>query len=70
MKQLKLSEIEDTVLVCPYCMNEVYQDAIGCCGESSCHFETAYISQAEILLESEVLVINDLQNETNQEGAR
>lgn len=58
------SEIEDEVLVCPYCMNGVSSDAIGHCGESSTHFEIAYIlTNGEIYLESEIVIIKGVSNE-------
>lgn len=57
MKQLKESLIETEALVCPYCMSEVSQDDSGCCGESSAHFETAYVTEDETYLKSEVEVI-------------
>jgi hypothetical protein len=45
----------DAVTVCPYCMNERDRDSyMGCCGESSAHFETAYIINDELVLESEL----------------
>jgi hypothetical protein len=57
MKQLQVSEIIDEVVVCPYCMNEAR--GTSCCGESSAHFETAYVTQDETYLASEVEVTND-----------
>ena len=57
--KIKQAQIEDTVLVCPYCMNEVSEEAFGCCGESSAHFETAYIVDGEALLESQTTVEGD-----------
>ena len=59
MKQIKRSQIETEELVCPYCMSEVSQDDMGCCGESSCHFETAYIVGDNAYLHSEVELIED-----------
>ena len=41
MKLIDL-EIEDKVLVCPYCMSPS-EGKLGCCGESSTHFEEAYL---------------------------
>ena len=46
--------IQEEILVCPYCMSEVSHDDTGCCGESSSHFETAYVIQDETFLQSEV----------------
>jgi len=58
------SEIEDEVLVCPYCMGEVSSDVLGCCGESSTHFEIAYIlTNGEIYLDSEIVIIKEVSNE-------
>ncbi len=56
MKHVTLSEIEDELLVCPYCMGQVGMDDRGCCGESSCHFETAYEIGGELYLDSEVTI--------------
>ncbi len=56
IKKSELMEL-DTVTVCPYCMNEA--SGIGCCGESSCHFEKAYIIDDEYVLGSELTVIDD-----------
>lgn len=30
--------VTETALICPYCMNEVSSETLGCCGESSAHF--------------------------------
>lgn len=57
MKQVKISDIEDELLVCPYCMTEVSIDDLGCCGESSAHFETAYLIEDELYLKREIEVI-------------
>jgi hypothetical protein len=38
----KLTEYERE-LICPYCMNPVSYEQLGCCGESRNHFEEAYI---------------------------
>lgn len=59
LKKLKVSQIETEILVCPYCMSEVSQNKMGCCGESSAHFEMAYVAQDETFLESEVELIDD-----------
>ena len=29
----------DTITICPYCGSEIRGDRLGCCGESSAHFE-------------------------------
>jgi hypothetical protein len=56
---MKLIEhkIEDEILVCPYCGTGVSEESLGCCGESSAHFETAYEYDGDIVLESEVTEI-------------
>jgi hypothetical protein len=59
MIQLKESEIEAKILVCPYCGDERSQDDMGCCGESSAHYETAYMVQDDMYLESEVEIVKD-----------
>lgn len=56
-KQVRKIDIEDKSLVCPYCMIEVSFDDQGCCGESSAHFETAYLIEGELYLKQEVEVI-------------
>lgn len=56
-KQVKEIAIEDELLVCPYCMTEVSIDGLGCCGESSAHFETAYLIEDELYLKQEVEII-------------
>lgn len=54
---VKEHQIEKEITVCPYCMNEVSERYYGgCCGESSAHFETAYVIEGhdEYYLASEV----------------
>lgn len=46
-------KIEEIITVCPYCMEEA-RNKTSCCGESSCHFETAYVVDGEAILESEL----------------
>lgn len=55
-KVITRDQIEEELYVCPYCMSDVRPDQLGCCGESSCHFETAYLVDGEALLESEVTI--------------
>lgn len=51
---MKDIEIEDRILVCPYCM-EPSEGKFGCCGESSAHFVTANLMiDGTILLDSEL----------------
>jgi hypothetical protein len=58
--KIKESEIVDERTVCPYCMNDVNQEGIGCCGESRDHFERAYITKdGEAHLVSECEVVNE-----------
>jgi hypothetical protein len=59
MIQLKESQIEAKILVCPYCESERSQDDTGCCGESSAHYETAYVFQGEIYLYYELVIVKD-----------
>lgn len=60
MREVRLTDIQDEILVCPYCMNDVSSDSFGCCGESSAHFETAYVlNDDEVLLDSEIKIINE-----------
>jgi hypothetical protein len=56
-KQVKEIDIEDVVTVCPYCMTEMSSGALGHCGESSTHFEDAYIIEDECYLKREIEVI-------------
>ena len=57
--KLKRSMIQNEILVCPYCMDEKSQDDTGCCHETSAHFETAYVTQDEIYLASQIEIEND-----------
>ncbi len=63
MIKIKLSDIEDELTVCPYCMEPRSMEYMGCCGESRCHFEKAYQVKEELsnsyLLASEVEVDNE-----------
>lgn len=52
--------IEDELLVCPYCGSDVGFNTIGCCGESSAHFTTAYIYNGDVVLDSEVTKIIEI----------
>lgn len=54
------SQVQDRLEVCPYCMNPPTRGQLGCCGESSCHFEPAIDTGDEIYLESEVFVVPEL----------
>lgn len=51
---VKESDIEDYVMVCPYCGSEVSSNQRGCCGESREHFERAAIVGGELILVSEL----------------
>ena len=59
---MKHNPIVDEITVCPYCMyptSEMYRFK-GCCGESSSHFEKAYILEnGDCILESEYTVNDD-----------
>lgn len=58
MKTIKRSDIQEIVLVCPYCMNIKNRDNDpGCCGESSDHFCKAIDTGEELLLLNEVKVV-------------
>lgn len=52
-------QIENEYLVCPYCMNTVSWSKIGCCGESSDHFEKAFEVDGELYLDSEIQIVKD-----------
>lgn len=41
---LRREHISKEITVCPYCMDEVREGQFGCCGESSGHFERAYVT--------------------------
>jgi hypothetical protein len=61
MKTIYTDEIKEEIYVCPYCMNEVSMDDFGCCGESSNHFEDAYVMEdGECYLDSEVEIVERL----------
>jgi hypothetical protein len=53
--KLHVADIIEEIEVCPYCMHPA--NGIGCCGESSAHFEVAYDTGEELYLKSEVEVI-------------
>jgi len=57
--KIKRSEIQDIVLVCPYCMNEKSDEAGGCCGEASTHFCKAVDTEDERYLLDDVQIIED-----------
>lgn len=57
MKRLHESEILNEYLACPYCYAQVDFDRLGCCGESSAHFESAYETEDEVYLACEVEVV-------------
>lgn len=54
------SQVQDRLEVCPYCMNPPTRGQLGCCGESSAHFEPAIDTGDEIYLESEVFIVPSL----------
>jgi hypothetical protein len=58
-KVVLITEIDDEVLVCPYCMSEVRSGSRGCCGESSDHFETAFEVNGELFLKNEIEVVDN-----------
>jgi len=63
------SDIVDTVTLCPYCMSEPKSD-LGCCGESSAHFDKAYITKDdEYYLTSEVEIISNDRNDQSPKMA-
>ncbi len=61
--EIKHSEIEDTVLVCPYCMSVVTEDTPGHCSESSGHFELAVeLVDGSPYLLSEIEITSEVQS--------
>lgn len=48
MKYLFEDEIETVALICPYCGDNAY-GKIGCCGESSAHFEEHYVTTSDCI---------------------
>ena len=53
---IKESEIKDFTVVCPYCMDDA-GSKVWCCGESSCHFEEAIVTDDdECYLLSEIVI--------------
>ena len=60
MKRFLKSDVDDELLLCPYCMAPVDCETRGCCGESSAHFEPGYDIKGELYLESEVVLYDDV----------
>jgi hypothetical protein len=59
MRQILLSQIENEITICPYCGDEKHGQS-GCCGESSCHFEQAYVlKDGDCVSEHECSVVDD-----------
>lgn len=58
LKTINRSDIEKEQMVCVYCGNEVDDDDyMGCCGESSDHFERGYfMKDGNLWTESEVSI--------------
>lgn len=54
------SDVIDELTVCPYCMNPRTCESLGCCGESSEHFEQAVATKDEVYLLSEVMIVPQL----------
>ena len=48
------------IIVCPYCMNKVNDDTLGCCGESSAHFIEACV------IGDTVYLLNELTNKQKE----
>lgn len=47
-KQLnKIERYFKDITICPYCGSEKSSWSIGCCGESSCHYQTVWIETDE-----------------------
>jgi hypothetical protein len=60
VRQVLLSQIENEITVCPYCGDEKHGNSYGCCGESSCHFEKAYVlKDGDCVTEHECCVVDD-----------
>jgi hypothetical protein len=60
MRQLNYYDC-DKVTFCPYCGDQKSRSETGCCGESSCHFETGYLDQDDTLHpESEVEIVRPI----------
>lgn len=61
LRQIKLSQVQDEVTVCPYCMDgpKAHGRDYGCCGESSAHFVKAYDLGDEFVLMDEVEIIDE-----------
>jgi hypothetical protein len=58
MVKLKLSQIIESVSVCPYCMNDYDGNWRGCCGEAHCE-EAVVTADYECYLESEIEIEDD-----------
>lgn len=48
-----LEDHYDKVTICPYCGCQPSSEALGCCGESSAHFETAYVDEGGEMIDVE-----------------
>lgn len=57
---IKLVQTDDMeeILVCPYCMDEKSVNDSGCCGESSAHFQPAYLIGDDCYLECDIEWVN------------
>lgn len=65
---MKDIEVEDRILVCPYCMDPS-EGKISCCGESSTHFENANLMiDGTILLDSELDELIDTIQDLNSQN--
>ncbi|MFA5696368.1 MAG: hypothetical protein WC917_02880 [Bacilli bacterium] len=67
---IRKEDIEDEVMVCPYCMNEISYGQQSCCGESSEHFEIACCVKGNdsYLLKTDVIILKteETKNDKNK----
>lgn len=58
---VKLSEIKEEYLGCPYCSEpKSIDDMRGCCGESNAHFTDLIVTQDDIYLATECQFVDDI----------
>ena len=62
--EIKESEIEEYITVCPYCMEK--QSGFSCCGEN--HFSEAVLTYDDCYLLDEIDIIEDVINKDDLKG--
>ena len=58
MRKVKLNEVVEEFLACPYCLSQLNETYQACCGEAG-HAETAFeLDSNEVVLKSEIELID------------